>query len=265
MTDTTELLKTVNGSGFPLQIALQAAVAAECPAWRVVHREHAWHNRIDGSTGFIDFVARHEQTHDCAVIECKRVQASTWVFLSHNGIARQTLKTRGWLLKYQGKNVTHCGWSEVRVGPQTPEANFCTLRGQSTNDKNTFLERVASELVSATEALAMEEREFRPERDEFARMYFNVIVTTAQLRFAEFKYEDLVRDEGALTSANFLEIPYVRVRKQFSTRPVSISVNDWFRSDNLDARRENTVFVVNAKHFTSFLNALDVTKIEVPH
>ena len=263
MSDSAELLKTVNASGFPLQIALQGAVAAECPSWKVVHKEHAWKNDSDKSSGFIDFVVQHGNTQDCAVIECKRVLSSNWVFLSHNGIARQTQITKAWLTKHLGNNIVHCGWSEVRISPATPEANFCTVRGQSANDKNTFLERIASELVSSTEALALEERELRSNQEQSARLFFNVVVTTATLKFAEFKYESLAREEGTLLDADFLEVPYLRVRKQFSMRPVPITIKDRQRTDDIDARRENTIFVVNAKYFTKFLNALDVEKVPV--
>jgi hypothetical protein len=263
MSDKTELLKTANASGFPLQIALQGAVAAECPAWEVIHKEHSWANAADGNSGFIDFVVRHRDTHDCAVIECKRVLNSTWVFLAHNGLAKRTEAARAWVTKFDGDTLALSEWCEARVPPSTPVANFCTLRGQGANDKNTFLERVSSELVSSTEALAMEERPLRPIGERHVRFYFNVLVTTATLQFAEFKYEDLSREHGTLVDAEFIELPYLRFRKQFTMRPVYLNANDWRRTDDIDARRENTVFVVSAKHFTTFLNALDVTEIPV--
>jgi hypothetical protein len=264
MTDNTEFLKTVNASGFPLQIGLQPAVNAECLSWEVIHQEHSWWNMADGTKGFIDFVVRNRATHDCAVIECKRVQPSSWIFLSHDGSAKPTAKTKAWLLKYQSAGVAFCGWSDVNLNPATAQANFCTVRRQSTNDKNTFLERVSGELVSATEALAMEEKEFHPEGMQTARLYLNVIVTTAEIRFAQFSYSQLSRDEGTLRDATFIEMPYLRIRKQFSNRYRNTSRLDWLRSSNIDQARENTVFVVGAKYFTRFLNELDVENFEIP-
>lgn len=150
------------------------------------------------------------------------------------------------------------GWHEVPVNPPSPEAQFCAVRGQSTNDKNTFLERVAGELISSTEALAVEERDFRPENQESLHLYFNAIVTTASLKFAEFATTELSTTDGTLTGANFQDVPFLRVRKQFSMRPANLTPADWHRDDDPDYRRENTVFVINANNLNEFLSQFDI-------
>ena len=150
------------------------------------------------------------------------------------------------------------GWHEVPVDPPSPEAQFCAVRGQSTNDKNTFLERVSGELISSTEALALEERDFRHENQESFRFYFNAIVTTASLKFAECTAADLSTVEGTLSDANFQDVPFLRVRKQFSMRPANLTPADWLRHDDPDYRRENTVFVINANYLNEFLSQFDI-------
>lgn len=258
-----DLLKVINGSGFPLQIALQSVVDNANTGWRVRHKEHAWTNPTDGLSGFIDVVLQHKQTKDSMVIECKRVQNSAWLFLSHTGELKSRRHCEVWATIFDSTASNFFGWWDVAIPLDSPEAHFCCLRGQSSNDKNTFLERVAGELVSSTEALAREERDYRHENDESCRLYFNVIVTTAQLYFATYDKSALKLEDGSLVNAEFHRVPYLRVRKQFSMRPVAMTPDDWRRHDDVDYRRENTVFVVEAEHIINFLEAFNVEDIHV--
>src|SRR6185312_689342 len=262
MSTDAELLSIANATGFPLQIALQNAVEANCPDWRVHHREHAWRNLEDGRSGFIDVVLEHKSTSDSVVVECKRVRESCWLFLGHSGRDTPRRNCKAWVTQHRQNGLSHFGWTDITVDPPTPEAQFCAVRGQSTNDKSTYLERIASELVSSTEALACEERERPMENHDQTRIYLNVIVTTAVLQFAAFSAESLNLADGLLSpDTNFQELPSVRVRKQFSMRKLRLTEDDWFYSDKVDSKREDTVFVVSARHFIEFLNSLDVSKV----
>ncbi|MCK9380181.1 MAG: hypothetical protein M0P95_03830 [Sulfuritalea sp.] len=259
MTDP-ELLRIANDSGFPLQIALQHSVngATANHGWRVRHSEHSWANSADGQSGFIDLVVRDK--HDCAnfVIECKRVRNATWLFLSSTGSAKPRRHSKSWVTRKKGGQISTFGWNEVPIDPATPEAQYCAVRGQTTNDKNTFLERVAGEVVSSTEALAVEERDYHLENDDSVRFYFNAIVTTAKLKFAEFDPSHLSVTDGTLADAIFHDVPFVRVRKQFSMRPANLTPAVWLRHDDPDYRRENTVFVINADSLNDFLAQFDI-------
>jgi hypothetical protein len=258
-----DLLRVINGSGFPLQIAVQHLVEQGKVGWRVSHKEHAWSNPTDGMSGFIDVVLQHSQMKDSLVLECKRVQNSAWLFLSHTGGLKPRRHSKVWATIFKEKGLQFFGWADVTVPMETPEAQFCCLRGQSSNDKNTFLERVAGELVSATEALAREERDFRSDQSDSCNLYFNVIVTTAQLYFAAYDESALNLEDGSLAKAEFHRVPYLRVRKQFSMRPVALTPADWQRKDDVDYRRENTVFVVEAVHLLAFLQQLNPAGIDV--
>lgn len=258
-----DLLRVINGSGFPLQIAVQHLVEQGDVGWRVRHKEHAWSNPTDGLSGFIDVVLQNSETNDSLVFERKRVQNAAWLFLSHTGALKSRLHCKVWATIFKGKNPHFFGWTDVALPLETPEAQFCCLRGQSSNDKNTFLERVAGELVSATEALAREERDFRNDARESCRLYFNVIVTTAQLYFAAYDKSSLNLEDGSLANAEFHRVPYLRVRKQFSMRPVALTPTDWHRQDDVDYRRENSLLVVEAVHLLDFLRELKVNDINV--
>ena len=182
------------------------------------------------------------------MIECKRVQNAAWLFLSQAGSPNPRKHCKLWATVVKPSGLHFFGWTDLPLPLATPEAQYCCLRGQSSNDKNTFLERVAREMVSSTEALAWEERDYHQEGTESCRLYINVIITTAQLFFAEYDHAALQLSDGSLTEAKFHRVPYVRVRKQFSMRPVALTPNDWQRSVDIDRRRENTVFVVEATH-----------------
>lgn len=263
MTANQELLRVVNGSGFPLQMAVQHLVEQGGSGWHVSHKEHAWSNPTDGMSGFIDIVLQNDESNDSLVIECKRVQNAAWLFLSHAGTAKPRKHCKVWATIFKGKTAHYFGWTDVALPLETPEAQFCCLRGQSSNDKNTFLERIAGELVSSTEALAREERDFRDDTRESCRLYVNVVVTTAQLYFATFDRSSLNPTDGTLVEAQFQQVPYLRVRKQFSMRPVALTPEDWRRKDDVDYRRENTLFVVEATHLVEFLRNLKLIDVEV--
>lgn len=256
-----ELLRVINASGFPLQIAVQHLVEQHGAGWQVQHKEHAWSNPTDGLSGFIDIVLRHPRTGDSLVLECKRVQNASWLFLSHSGTLKSRLHCKVWATVFREKDPHFFGWADVTLPFETPEAQFCCLRGQSSNDRNTFLERVAGELVSATEALAREERDYRNDQDESCRLYINVIVTTAQLYFATYDKAALNLEDGSLSKAEFHRVPYLRVRKQFSMRPVALTPSDWHRHEDVDYRRENTVLVVEAIYLRTLLGQLNVDDI----
>jgi len=258
-----ELLRVINGSGFPLQIALQNAVDSSAPGWKISHREHAWSNPNTGQNGFIDFVVKSDETSDSVVVECKRVQNASWLFLGHTGSPKATEVFNTWATVFPEARPPYFGWVDLRVPLPTAEAQFCCVRGQSANDKNTFLEKLAAELVSSTEALATEEREYRNDSRESCRLYFNVIVTTASLYFAEFDNESLDLTDGTLETAKFHRVPYIRVRKQFSMRLKPLTQEDFHSRYDPDVGRENSIFVVEAAHFVNFLRELNVDKINV--
>lgn len=265
MTTDQELLRVINGSGFPLQIAVQHVVEQGRVAWRVGHNEHAWQNSTDGLSGFIDLVLQSTETYDCLVVECKRVQNAAWLFLSHTGQDIPRAHCKAWVTAFKDQQAQphYFGWADLPLPLGTPEAQFCCLRGQSANDKNTFLERIAGELVSATEALAREERDLRANAPESCRLYFNVLVTTAQLYFATFEKSHLKLEDGSLSEAAFKRVPYLRVRKQFSMRPVTLTPAEWRRQDDVDYRRENTILVVEAAHLLDFLREFKPQDIQV--
>lgn len=258
--ENAQLLRVANDSGFPLQIAVRHAVNSSTKqhGWSVAQTEHAWSNTLDERSGFIDLFVRDRHELVTLVIECKRVRDTNWIFFGEEGQAKSRRHAKGWATVHRGAEVVGFDWYEVPLDPATLEAKFCAVRGQGTNDKNTLLERLAGELVSSTEALAAEERDYHNGNNDRYRFYFNVIVTTAQLKFASFKLEDLSLATGEIANASFQSVPYLRLRKHLSMRPSPPTPADLNSGEKLGYRRESTVFIVNAEHIVSFLDEFEV-------
>jgi hypothetical protein len=258
MTERDPHLTVANASGFPLQIAVENLVRTTKAShgWNVSYVEHSWVNRTDERSGFIDIVLKNQHDTVALVIECKRVRDTAWIFMPSNGSDKQRGHCKSWITRYISGGIKHFGWHDLVVSPATPEAPYCIVSGQT--DKAPMLERVASELVSSTEALAFEERDYRPNY-EHIRLYFNIIVTTAELKLCKFSPDSIALKDGKLHSADFLSVPFVRFRKQLTARGDLFSPEDYTTGQDPSMRKEHTVFVVNSESLYDFLLAFDVS------
>lgn len=258
MTTDSDLLDIANSSGFPLQIAVEHLVRNDPENfWRIRHIEHAWKSPDDDLSGFIDLVI--EDAHPAAILvfECKRVRDSSWVFLRPDGTYNNRRWCMSWVSSYIGGKFKCFGWGNVPVDPASPEAIFCAVRGQPASGSRPMLERVAGELVAATEALAMDEQDFRPKNFDSVSFYFSVLVTTATLHLCEFAPEQISISDGTLPDAKFTEVPYLRFRKQLSLRAQPLTL-EHFEENRPLTSNEHTVFVVNILGLREFLNKFEL-------
>ena len=113
-------------------------------------------------------------------------------------------------------------------------------------------------LVRATEALAHEERDYRPEKQPTIRFYFSLIVTTADLKVARFDPSRISLADGTLDQAEMIDVPFVRVRKQVLARTNALTPEDYGSGSEPAYARESTVFVVRADAFIQFLTEFDI-------
>ena len=252
-------LRTVNESGFPLQIAISHLVNTQHPAgWNVRYAEHAWQSPNGRDSGFIDVVLENAAATCFLVIECKRVRDVERIFLAANGNNGTRHHCKCWVSRMVNNSMKFFGWEECPVDPTSKEAAFCVVRGQAANGQRPMLERIASEVILATEALAVQERGYKPpDRSELFRTYFNVIVTTAPLLMGKFDPAGISLTDGTLAAAEFEAVPYVRFRKQLAD--AAQPFNESYDAPYEAARaRESTVFVVNANHLTDFLSEFEL-------
>lgn len=260
MTADPNPVKIANDSGFPLQIAIETQVTQSSAShgWKVRYVEHSWANRLDQTSGFIDLVLEDQSGSTFLVLECKR-KNETWVFMHTDGTTNMRRHAKAWASHHVGGAMKRFGWADVTPDPTCPEAIFCAVRGQTAGDKITMLERIGGELVSSTEALASEERDFRSQNQDTMRFYFNVIVTTADLKIARFAPGDISLLTGTLADTEIEDVPFIRFRKQLSTRESFLGPEDFTNEISPAYMKENTIFVVRADRLLEFLQRFELS------
>jgi len=153
MGDSNEgkLNRLLNASGFPFQLAIEDAVRSigTESAWHVTAREHPW--KTSNSSGYIDLVLSNETTH--LVIECKRFRDAAWMFLMPDATQMSRSHARVCWTDTVPNQKPLAGWSDVQVHPDSPESEFCAIRGQGEKD-TPLLERLASSVAEAVDGLS---------------------------------------------------------------------------------------------------------------
>jgi hypothetical protein len=266
MSDTNEhALKQVNRSGFPFQLKVERDVEAAHQVgmhkWSVASREHAWAD-AEGNTGYIDIVLKHQEFSTFRlVLECKRVKSDDarqlqWLFLVEE--AKADFADRASCFEVEadlGAKV----WDDVRVSPFSLESQFCVLQGDDGSRKGTLLEKLAQELLRATEGLAEEEIKVEEsirksearERGLHVRLFlFPMIVTNAKIAVCRFAPERVDLTQGVLHEADIFEVPMIRFRKSLVT---DFPEGVFYGLDHANKARERTILIVNAEHLTEVL------------
>jgi len=184
------------------------------------------------------------------------VKDTSWIFLSASKEVKDRRHTKAFVFSKSRGEVKRFEWIDLTLDPATPEAQFCVIPGSDQRSKS-LIERSAAELVYATESLALEDKELSVDVENELRVYFNLIVTTATLQICSFEPHDVSIKDGTVEDPEFLEVPYVRFRKQLSpTYNLSEAVDVFGQSRS--RAKENTVFVVNSEHLVEFLREFEL-------
>jgi len=257
MDEKEKLLEQVNRSGFPLQLAVEHAVNNHNGhnEWKVYSQEHSWKNASTNTSGFIDLILIDQHQTSMMVVECKRVQNTHWIFLSNDSRQMQRRHFKPWITLIEENKAKKFDWANLAIDPSSPESSFCVVAGQDPKSRP-LLERLASEANEATEAFAREDLAMLLGKNEDLRIYYNVIVTTAELVICGVLSDAISLASGTIDTASFTTVPYVRFRKQLSVNRTLDSNARGYGSPFRE--KENTVFVVNAKHLLEFLDDYDV-------
>lgn len=258
MDDQDALKGVVDKSGFPLQIGISHLINAGTKnhGWRVQYSEHAWRNDADNNSGFIDLVLENNERQMALVVECKRVQDTSWVFLNPHAKLVHRRYAKAWVSRYEDGKISEMGWTNHPLDPDSVQSDFFCVFGQDSKSAP-MLERVGATLVSSTEALAREEKLTLLSEDFPYRVYLNVIVTTAKLKVCSFDPSDISLKDGTVSKCSFSDVPFIRFQKQLSTRfPKSLTFSVGNTAEIAQAK-ENTVFVVNSERLVEFVSALN--------
>lgn len=256
-----ELAKLVNRSGFLFQLAAEEFVrrGALAHGWEVVAREYPWSTADRGRAGFIDFVAEKDQLR--CVFECKRTQGGEWIFLVPEESAVQTVHLRTLWSVVGNTGQRGWGWDDVGFSPASVSAQFCIVRGASDEDKP-MLERIAGDLVRASESLATEELGMA-QREPGMWGYLPVILTNSTLYACRVDPHKVDRQKGTLPdSATFEEIPFIRFRKALPTE-IEHAPDTYESISKGLFKKERSAFVVSILHLHDFLANLRPTSRSV--
>jgi hypothetical protein len=254
MSDAT--LRTLNDSGFPLQVAVQHEIerTKTTHGWTVRYAEHAWESPSEGRSGFIDIVLLNQHGTGYLAVECKRPRDSEWVFLHSRGRADKRAHAQVWLSHFRRGSMKWFGWAQVAADPTCSEAQFCAVRGQSSAERVTLIEKTAAELVLATERLAHEHKDYRQPDHPNIKLFSCLLVTTATLKVARFDPAAISLVDGTLEHAEFDEVPFVRFRKQLGVHASELTPQQYAEGSDVAYLKESTVFVVNAAAISQFLS-----------
>ena len=121
--------------------------------WDILYREHRWLDPISSTERFIDLVLRSHAVR--MVIECKRVQDATWLFLISDDKVDLGRARLFWTYTVD-QQKSFSGWDQFKFTYSSPELPFCIVRGKEEGD-NPMLEHLAGIVLRSTEVLADEE------------------------------------------------------------------------------------------------------------
>lgn len=252
------LLESVNFTGFPLQLALAREIEEKQDIdWAVVHQEYSWKNN-QGSSGFVDLVLEHYNSYLCMIVECKRVRQDQGekplIFLTEKNRSRNVSKC--FIAHADGKEIVQFRWVDLVVEPQSPESMFCIYRDAGAG--RVHIEKAASELVEATEAIAGEFLSLALPDRQNEKLYVNVLVTNAPLMLCEYEKSKLNLVDGVINEADFKEVPFLRLRKHLIADRSLPDVASVMGSRDVAQLKENTVYIVNSKNIIAFLSDFDI-------
>lgn len=254
MSQDDALRNLVDSSGFAFQVAVERLVSGT--AFEVRASEHAWTHPNTQNSGFADIVLEKGLVR--LVVECKRVRGGDWVFLrpgptpdEASGASRRVDVL--WTAVSPQQDAT--GTDAVFCTPETTQCPFCVIRG-SGEGQQSMLERLAAQLLHATEAIAHEQKTLDIARREHLMpaqcwVYVPVIVTNARLSVCSFDPNGVNVADGSLPAdATFESVTAVRFFKNLSF-DIDTSARRTLTAANRAKNR--TVLVVNATGFTAFL------------
>lgn len=251
--------KVVNSTGFPLQLGIKRKVmeAYKDHLWAVLSEEHPWEHPESKDTGYADLILVSKCKTQVMIIECKRMLGVEWIFLTPTDTRgdqpRKWTAANTWI-SHGEEGLSRFGWEQMKMEPVGYRSEFCGIP-KLDNKATTMLERIGSELIDATEAIAEQER-LLFKGQKYLRAYHPVIVTSALLKACKFCPAD-VNEEGEITQLEFEEVPFLRFHKCLGGKLGDLS-NAKDLHDVLK-EHERTVHVVNSAHLVEFLKGWEYT------
>lgn len=251
MASDEELRGLANAAGYAFQLGVENSLRklVRDNRCQITATEHPWHHPESGETGFIDLVV--EVAAGRLVVECKRTRDARWLFLAPRAQEHAVSRYRGLWYQLLEPGTVVSEWSDIDLSPKSPEAAFCCVRGSGEPDLS-FLDRIGSQMIKATEGLLDEE--LRIGKSDFC-LYMPVLVTNSELYIGRFDPSEMDLSTGLVDRMDFTKVDVVRYRKALlasrsnDTRGVA-SIEE----SNLASQR--SVLVVAADKFGSLIEEI---------
>lgn len=240
-------------SGFPFQTAI-ARIVRQVSDCQVICEEFPWRD-AGGDDRFLDIVAAKHRF--IVTIECKKTQKEILTFLQPGGVDHDVNRARClYLTQIQDSTKRiELFCSDWMLIPKSTESKFCVVSTSASGKDQRLLERDARLLIRGTEEYGRWlKADFKVKHvPEIDRPIIPLIVTNAELLVADFDTADVSLETGQLpapSSAKLLRVPWVRLRKAFSTGGKDLG--------------DRTVFVVRADKLVEWLARLEFAGSENP-
>jgi hypothetical protein len=228
-------------SGFLLQLAVESYVDRNSFNWKAESREHAWMPKGKDTPRFIDLILRNEVAHLRLVVECKKRDKGTWIFLVPEGSAKTEAFRCCWFSSRGGPLTGEGGYWDGLLEPRSFESEFCIISG-SEDREPTLLETTAADLVAATEALLLEVRgmSWREVGMEDASIAIPTIVTSAKLLVHPYSKDPVNMRTGIPANTN------KSLTFNTSKKPTDLAA--------ANRERQRSILVVNSNHLYEILS-----------
>jgi hypothetical protein len=192
-----------------------------------------------------------------AILSHDPTQVEYYSQVLKNMVGRVLTKNRGITTNDDGACPVN-EWTDVPYIPGSPLAEFCVIRKNNQRSQE-LLERTATELVRATEAIALQELTIhKRQRTRLSRIYTPLIVTTAKIIICDLTLENFDPVTGEIPEGDFETVPFVRFRKTLSATG---NIEKMADLGDLAKQSERSVLVVHPASFLEILNKLDVGNI----
>ena len=248
---TAAIKKALKGSGFPFQTRIRHDIQNH-NRFEVYASESPWLT-ARGNEEFLDIVAT---TKDLVLtIECKKQAHQDLLFLIPDARGPEiedflAAQIESW---NPGRTTPlNVGYNPLNIHPTSPTSEFCVTSISGSTQR--LLEKDASALVGATDALAHDIEEYHRLKEHVASKNYvliPVLVTNSPIYKVEYNSTDVSLETGQFepTIPETKPAPWMRFTKTFKT---ANSSDHGYRS----------IFVVNSLALNEFLDTLKLVAFE---
>jgi len=278
-TEAQELSKQLSGSGFPLQIALEAAVREGQEIgdshWKVMLPEAYW--KSENASGFIDLVLEGYKYHTSnklrLIIEVKKLEESRAIFIRDNFSSSDPKKTE--FRPYEAKVLLsrsksrpafnrekpfEISWQKAKHDLAMAPHSYCV----TTTKKDRVIEPLCNQIIESAESFCLQEAEQRSRQDvpQGYCAYCCVLITTGQLFSCSLDPSKIDLSSGVIKRpVRPTKEKWIKFQKSLHSqyrKALELTGQSDADNEEIIVANERTVFVCSSEHFVEFLEGFNI-------